>query len=184
MMRSLAVKLTLAFLAVGVSGAILVAVISGQRTRLEFDRFVADRRGNPVVTDLLLGYFLKDESWDGVERWLDSDPSLGLLGRRVVLAGNDQTIIYSSAPEQRGLNAADLDLGSGIPIESGGQSVGTAYLQSRSASGESVSRFSPESFLPAQRESGNRARGFDCRCLWLWSWAFCCHAPSRALCGS
>ena len=147
MIRSLAVKLTLAFLAVGVSGAILVAVISGQRTRLEFDRFVADRRGNPVVTDLLLGYFLKDESWDGVERWLDSDPSLGLLGRRVVLASNDQTVIYSSAPEQRGLNAADLDLGSGIPIESGGQSVGTVYLQSRSASGESVSRFSPESFF-------------------------------------
>ena len=47
MLRPLAVRLTMAFLCVGVVGALLVAFIASQRTRLEFDRFVALGRGNP-----------------------------------------------------------------------------------------------------------------------------------------
>ena len=42
-MRSLTVKLTLAFLLVGTIGAILVAVLVGQRTRSEFNRFLSER---------------------------------------------------------------------------------------------------------------------------------------------
>ena len=42
-MRSLNAKLTLAFLLVGVLGALLVALLVGAQTRSEFNRFLSDR---------------------------------------------------------------------------------------------------------------------------------------------
>ena len=42
-MRSLAVKLTLAFLIVGLTGALLVALISARQTQRAFDTFVLQR---------------------------------------------------------------------------------------------------------------------------------------------
>ena len=147
MWRSLAVKFTLAFLAVGVSGALLVAVISGQRTRMEFDRFVTVRRGNPLLADLLLGHYTKQNSWNGTMEWLDNEPLLDFVRRRIVLVDENQTVVYSYPPEYRGLSTAELDLGGGIPIEKDGLRVGTIYDVSRFTPGESAPRPSPERFF-------------------------------------
>ena len=47
--RSLTLKLTLAFLLVGLTGAILIAVFVGRRTQDEFVRFIVDQRRTDVV---------------------------------------------------------------------------------------------------------------------------------------
>ena len=67
MMRSLAFKLTLAFLLVGLIGSVLVAVLVSYRTRQEFDRFVSNR-DTTILVDFLEGYYADNEGWQGVER--------------------------------------------------------------------------------------------------------------------
>ena len=48
-MRSLTLKLALAFLAVGLAGVVLVAVIVRRQTMLEFDRFIVDQYQAEVI---------------------------------------------------------------------------------------------------------------------------------------
>lgn len=146
-MRSVAMKLTLAFLAVGISGALLVAVISGLRTRQEFGRFVTQRRGNPLLADLMLGHYTKNSNWEGIQDWLDNEPLLEGVRQRIVLVDGDQTVVYSHSPEYRGLDTAELNLEGGIPIEKDGLHVGTIYDVNRFASGGTLPRLSPESFF-------------------------------------
>jgi two-component system, OmpR family, sensor histidine kinase BaeS len=66
-MRSLTAKLTLAFLLVGLTGAILVAVLVGQRTRSEFDRFLSER-DQATLVQALSSYYAAQNSWFGVDR--------------------------------------------------------------------------------------------------------------------
>ena len=55
-MRSLSLKLTLAFLFVGIIGAVLVAVFVGLQTRRQFDRFLSDNYEAALVDRLILYY--------------------------------------------------------------------------------------------------------------------------------
>ncbi len=68
-MRSLAFKLTLAFLFVGVIGAVLVAVFVGVQTRQQFDRFLSESYENALV-DRLAIYYEQQGSWQGANRIL------------------------------------------------------------------------------------------------------------------
>ncbi len=148
MIRSLAVKLTLAFLAVGISGSLLVAAISAQRTRLAFDRFVSQNSDNSVVAVLLLGFYEENEySWEGIEQWLNEEPSLSFLSRLIVLADSNHKIIYSPEPGQVGREADASDSGGGISVIHDDELVGTAYLSGSAIPGESLPGFSPESFF-------------------------------------
>ncbi len=146
-MRSLAVKLTLAFLVVGIAGAVLVSLISIQRTRLEFDRFVSERRDNSAVADLLFGYYLETGSWEGLDNWLRSDPSLGFFGRRILLADSQNNVVYSALPEHYVRNLEDLETLAGTPILHNDRLVGTLYLRAPPNLEGAPSRFSPESFF-------------------------------------
>ncbi|MCS7040648.1 MAG: hypothetical protein NZP34_13660, partial [Caldilineales bacterium] len=65
-MRSLAFKLTLAFLAVGLTGAVLVALFVGLRTRSAFNRFMLDSYQLAFI-DRLVEYYETRGSWDGIE---------------------------------------------------------------------------------------------------------------------
>ncbi len=148
MIRSLAVKLTLAFLAVGVSGALLVAFISGQRTRLEFNRFVSQQSDSSVVAVLLLGFYEENEySWEGIKQWLTSEPSLSFLSRLIVLADSEQMIIYAPRAGQAGLDVESAGLSGGIPVIHDNELVATAYLRDRIIPEEGLPGFSPESFF-------------------------------------
>ena len=64
-MRSLTLKLTLAFLVVGLIGALLVAVFVGVRTQREFDQFISDRYQQDLV-EQLAGYYQENGSWQGL----------------------------------------------------------------------------------------------------------------------
>jgi len=65
--RSLTLKLTLAFLFVGLIGAVLVAVFVGQGTQRAFDRFVRERNQQPLAKELA-SYYQAHDGWDGVDR--------------------------------------------------------------------------------------------------------------------
>lgn len=146
-MRSLALKLTLAFLAVGISGALLVAAVSGLNTRQEFSRFVTQRRGNPLLADLMLGHYTKNSGWEGIQNRLDNEPFLEIVRQRIVLVDGEQNVVYSHLPEYRGLDTTELNLQGGIPIEKDGLRVGTIYDVNRFATGGRLPRLSPESFF-------------------------------------
>ena len=61
-MRSISARLTLAFLLVGLTGALLVAVILRQQTRTAFDRFILDREQQILVHNLVR-YYQANGSW-------------------------------------------------------------------------------------------------------------------------
>ena len=161
-MRSLAVKLTLGFLAVGITGALLVAVINIQRTRLEFARFISQREDNDAVADLLLGYYVEAGSWEGIQQWLESDPSLDFLGRRILLADSGETVIYSALPGQNGRSVNELETTRGIPILHEDQLVGTLYDRGAFKTARSRAPLFAGKLFPAQRKPGVRARGRGC----------------------
>ena len=64
-MRSLATKLTLAFLLVGLTGAVLVAVIVQRRTSLAFNEFILNREQQILVNNLVR-YYQANGSWEGL----------------------------------------------------------------------------------------------------------------------
>ncbi len=66
MIRSLTLKLILAFLIVSLTGAVLSAVYLQQRTRSEFTRFLSDQFQSSMI-DSLIQYYRTNGSWSGVE---------------------------------------------------------------------------------------------------------------------
>src|SRR5215207_4892028 len=100
-MRSLTAKLTMAFLLVGLTGAILVAVLVGQRTRSEFDRFLSER-DQATLVQALGTYYDGKSSWDGVRAMLDSTPTLDMYSRGVALADARGVIVLGNRSYQDG----------------------------------------------------------------------------------
>ena len=65
-MRSLTLKLTLAFLIIGLLGALLVAFFVAEGTQRAFDQFVVDRDQSAVIAELAKSYS-SDNDWSGAE---------------------------------------------------------------------------------------------------------------------
>ena len=134
-MRSLVTKLTFAFLVVGMAGAILVAVLVGQSTRLAFDRFIIDQQQETLAKSLE-AYYLTYGTWDGVAESLRRailEPGNFRDGVRrspfygwdlFTLVGPDRTVIFSSQPSSVGQSYSSRDLGDAVPLEAGGETVG------------------------------------------------------------
>jgi two-component system, OmpR family, sensor histidine kinase BaeS len=100
-MRSLTAKLTLAFLLVGLTGAILVAVLVGQRTRSEFDRFLSERDQTTLV-QALGNYYAAQNSWAGVGAMLARTPPLDFYSRGVALADAQGVVVIGNRGNQVG----------------------------------------------------------------------------------
>ena len=106
MLRSLTLKLTLAFLVVGLTGAVLVALFVQHRTQSEFDQFVLDRYQVDLLGDLA-DYYQRTGSWEGINAILVRD-QFGRIGHRgylrapVTLVDSDGTVVYSGMRFQRG----------------------------------------------------------------------------------
>lgn len=136
-MRSLATKLTLAFVAVGMAGALLVGLFVGFSTQREFDRFVV--RGNQrALIAGLANFYENNDSWQGL------DQAIGRINDRIgrgnrpipaVVADASGHVVYDGGqPDHHaGAHLAMHDLQQGTPIEAGGQVVG--YLITPAASG-------------------------------------------------
>lgn len=128
-MRSLTLKLTLAFLFVGIIGAAAVALLVRQRTATEFDQFVADRS----ITELaqrLEDYYEVNGSWDNVERMVlrrqNNNP--GRSGEREVTAAaltdENGVVIVAGWQFAEGDQASAEALENGFEIMGGNQTAG------------------------------------------------------------
>jgi len=125
--RSLAFKLTLAFLLVGLIGAVLMGFFLTQSTQRRFDQFIVDRNRYSFVR-LLARHYQANGSWVGVEQVLgregfleagpDSYSPAWLLvdqGGRVILSqGDDEAIVRLLKYERKW----------GVPIKVEGNVVG------------------------------------------------------------
>jgi two-component system sensor histidine kinase BaeS len=138
MIRSLAVKLTLAFLLVGLTGSILVTVIVQQRTRTEFNNFIMNREQQNLAENLIYFYQVNG-SWAGVADALtriQTYPPLEPDGMRnpfpqdssLTLVGTDQIIVYSKDINEIGNKVSNRVLNGGIALQSNGQKIGWLIL--------------------------------------------------------
>jgi two-component system sensor histidine kinase BaeS len=141
MTRSLTFKLTLAFLCVGLIGAVLSAFLIQQRTQTEFGQFLFDQNSADLATTLAQ-YYQESGNWDNVAtvmpQWLNNRSTWGSHPpsnsspsdttpppvRRVFYFVVDQsgTIVYGS-PDRIG-QPAPSDYQKGLPIEADGKNVG------------------------------------------------------------
>jgi signal transduction histidine kinase len=141
-MRSITFKLTLAFLLVGLTGAILVVIITRQQTRSAFDKFILDREGQTLV-DNLEQFYQTHGSWMGVSDTLQAstqpspeapppgpDGGGGIRHDRVrfTLVGADRTVVFSMVPDQAGKSVTSRDLERAVPLVVNSQTAGWLLL--------------------------------------------------------
>jgi two-component system sensor histidine kinase BaeS len=144
-MRSLALKLTLAFLMVAVVGVVLTALFVRQRTKHEFDQFVLNRFQQDLY-DELTEYYQANGGWEGINAIIAVGGS-GPMGHRgvfpapVTLLDADNTVVYGGRRYQRGQVLDQSDENQRVPIDVDGQTVGWLMFESF---GEPVPQ-SPES---------------------------------------
>ena len=98
--RSLTLKLTAAFLGVGLLGALLVAVFVGQRTQRALEQFLNERAQPTLMADLV-EYYRANRSWAGVEQVFENTGGSQIGGRNgppapVLVAPDGQVIVGSS----------------------------------------------------------------------------------------
>ena len=122
-MRSLTVKLTLAFLLVGAIGAILVAVLVGQRTRSEFTRFLSEH-DQAVLVDALGNYYATQGGWAGVEAMLERTPPLDFYSRGIALVDARRIVVIGNRRYNVGARLPEPALNAGTPVRVDGQTVG------------------------------------------------------------
>lgn len=142
-MKSLAARLTLAFLFVGLIGAILFALIVRQLTRSEFDRFVQNRDMTALANTLGV-YFQVNESWEGIDTVLKPMMTDGItmnMPRRragqtlrnqylrnpnvnFLLLSSDGKVLFSENSNSIGTQLLQNDLDNATPIQVNGELVG------------------------------------------------------------
>ncbi len=147
-MRSISTKFTLAFLLVGLTGAVLVAAILRARIRTAFDQFILNREQQTLV-DELVGYYQENGSWDGIAQalplllsnWRPGDNPQptndakhpGFFHRDHVihftLVGADRRIVFTNLPDEVGREVSSPDLERSIPLLVGSQPVGWLSLE-------------------------------------------------------
>jgi signal transduction histidine kinase len=133
-MRSLATKLTLAFLAVGLMGAVLLAFFVALSTQREFDQFVANR-DRYTFNSLLGEYYETNGNWQGVETVLESGrfPVPGQGGRwgPLSLVNAQGYVVSGKGRYTPGKQVSATELDKGVPIKANGQVVGWLLFEPR-----------------------------------------------------
>jgi two-component system sensor histidine kinase BaeS len=127
-MRSLTVKLILAFLLVSVIGIGLAAVITRAATGREFDRFVMDRARGEFVADAA-AYYQAHGSWSGAGdyfRQLNAqEPGGPQRPSAFVLVDQGSNVVAAADSGRPGEPIQPAALARGKPVEVDGHRVGT-----------------------------------------------------------
>jgi two-component system, OmpR family, sensor histidine kinase BaeS len=138
--RSLSLKLTLAFLLVGLAGAGLVALVVRQYTQQEFNQLVLDQNQQALVGSLL-GYYQATGSWEGVSQLFengqlleagrgmkagDADHHSMMDSRRMLFAITDLQgkILVGSGARPAGVRLLPRELRKGVALDVNGETVG------------------------------------------------------------
>ena len=132
-MRSITLKLVLAFLGLALVSIVLIVLLVRWNTGAEFSRFVVDRRGADLV-ETLAGYYQENGSWEGIGKTL----STGSYPQRpdnpppqesfFTLADETGKVISAGPGYHPGERIPEGELANGIPIEVGGNRVGTLVM--------------------------------------------------------
>lgn len=132
-MRSLSVKLTLAFLLVGLIGAVLVAFLIRRATQREFGRLVVDQNQQALV-DVLTRHYLANGSWKGVEKaFRPGETNLSAEHHETpwdsrrnlfVIADSDGRVIFGGNPRYIGRQLSSANLMKGVPLKADEVTVG------------------------------------------------------------
>jgi len=129
-MRSISIKLIIAFLGIGIISVAIIFTTARLNTRAEFIRFLSNQSRTDIITQLS-NYHHQSGSWNGVETIFvsittpdpDSDP--GSQIRSFTLSDQDGITIFSTSSRyQLGGKISDADLAHGIPITENGRVVG------------------------------------------------------------
>ncbi|WP_448335280.1 sensor histidine kinase [Bellilinea sp.] len=142
-MRSLTVKLTLAFLVVGVTGALLVAVFINRRIQSAFDRFLLTREEQAMIS-ALLEYYQFNGSWEGIDNALLRRPRMMMQGMggmmrtmeatwaRFTLVDAERRVLFSiSAGEPSGSLIPASELNRAVELSVNNQTVGWVILNAK-----------------------------------------------------
>lgn len=138
MFRSLAVKLTLAFLLVGLTGSILVTVIIQSQTRAAFSNFILNQ-AQQTLADNLVTYYQTYGSWTGVDNNIYSlqgsppyghmgDPGMNPGGNPFTLVGPDRVVIASNQPAEVGQTISKSELSGALVLKTNSQNIGYLIL--------------------------------------------------------
>jgi two-component system sensor histidine kinase BaeS len=127
-MRSLTLKLTLAFLFVSVVGVVLVALFVRQQTQREFDQFVLDRYQIDLLEELAT-YYEQYGTWDEFSAIVIRTPNRGGRGSEtipapVVLTDMNGLVVYGGFHHEPGHSLTDRDLDKAVPVEVDDEKVG------------------------------------------------------------
>lgn len=129
-MRSLTVKLILAFLGLGLAVSGLVALFAGQFTANAFGSFLFSQNQANIAARLA-DYYQTNGSWDGVDQNMHSvfDPREG-GDPAIQLVDTTGHILAGRPAFPYGQVVSANDLAAGFPIDVNGQRVGTLVRQS------------------------------------------------------
>jgi signal transduction histidine kinase len=137
-MRSLTLKLTLAFLAISLISVALVAVFARWITVQEFDRFVLDQAQNDFI-DFVTAYYEANGSWQGMAQQLPQQPPpasaagpaplphTGMLPAppQFALVNSGGRVVVPLGQYRIGQQVPQNQLERGYPLVINGQTVGT-----------------------------------------------------------
>jgi signal transduction histidine kinase len=136
-MRSLVQKLTLAFLLIGLTGSLLVALIVRTRTQQAFDQFIFDRDQLSLVNTLLL-YYQRNGSWQGLDTSIREaagphdnfsyDRASDRDWTQFSLADLDRTILYSYQSSRIGTSLTNREMDQVVQLVLNDQKIGLLYF--------------------------------------------------------
>jgi two-component system, OmpR family, sensor histidine kinase BaeS len=134
-MRSISIKLILAFLSIGIISIAILFTTARSSTRPAFISFLSDQAEKDLITQLSI-YHLKNGSWDGVERIFlfregPKQPGFGPLSEPAdkkmapfTLADENGNVIISNERYNAGDRLPESDLALGVPIKEEGKLIG------------------------------------------------------------
>ena len=128
-MRSLSLKLTLAFVLVSIIAVVLTAVFVRQRTQRDFDQFILQRYEADLLFELV-DYYQENGSWDGINAIVIRTPGQG-RGRRANVTAAPLTLIdadgivrYTGLRGTAGDQVPQDQLNRAVPVDIDGEIVG------------------------------------------------------------
>jgi signal transduction histidine kinase len=128
-MRSLTLKLTLAFLFVSIVGVALIAIVVRQQTHRQFDRFVLDRYQIDLLDDLST-YYSQSNSWQDfnaiVIRGGSHRPGAApnLYPAPITLTDVNGQVVFGGRQYEAGEHVPEAEMNMAVPVEVDGQTVG------------------------------------------------------------
>jgi signal transduction histidine kinase len=129
-MKSITLKLILAFFAIGLASIFITILLARQNTRDEFTRFVTNRRGEDLVAELT-NYYQTNGSWNGVQDAFA--PSAQTDNKKpypsFTIADADNYALFEGGGFHTGDLIPNHEIKFGIPIESNDQTVGVLIME-------------------------------------------------------